>query len=85
MKNTRATGEVRTFLESTSTTELRRLLDTPVFSGTVLIYAAKSELLSQRVDTALDAEFDGLSPQARSRIDHLAGRIRAKTEVNLKK
>lgn len=70
--------ETREFLEHLEPAELRRLLDTPVFSGTVLQHATQSERLSQAVDDALDAEFREMSPEQQKRINRLAARLAQK-------
>ncbi len=71
-----AEKETREFLEGLQPAELRRLLDTPAFSGQVLEAAAESEQVSHTVDGVLDAEFQEMTPEQQERINRLASKIR---------
>lgn len=70
--------ETREFLEGLSSLELRRVLEVPVFRGTVLDAAAESERVSHTVDQILDEEFQAMNPDEQTRIDRLARSIAAK-------
>src|SRR5689334_1566229 len=59
--------ETREFLDGVTLTELRRLLDTTVFTGQVLEAASESERVSRAVDAVLDAEFQEMTPAQQER------------------
>jgi hypothetical protein len=70
-------NEVAEFLEGLPTRDVGRLLNEPIFTGTVLRQAVDSRTVSRAVEQSLDAEFEAMSPQEQSRITTLADRVRS--------
>lgn len=63
------------FLEKVTAEELKKIMDTPVFMGSVLEAAARSQIVSDKIDQVLKAEFAEMSPEHRERLSALARKL----------
>ena len=64
-------------LEGLSPRDVGRLLNEPIFIGTVLRTALDSRTVSHAIERSLDDEFEAMSPQQQTRITTLANRVRS--------